>query len=80
MIQSYFGKEAAMNNRETDRNEANLGRIRNDHEENQSQPLSGAIGYGLNPAQQSALVDLWRWHQASLNSNIKIGGENPLSR
>lgn len=34
----------------------------------------GARGYGLDQSQQEAIADLWAWQEASLKSNIILGG------
>lgn len=34
----------------------------------------GAKGYGLDQYQQEAMADLWAWQEASLKSNIILGG------
>ena len=34
----------------------------------------GARGYGLDKCQQEAIADLWAWQEASLKSDIILGG------
>ncbi|MBL7106109.1 MAG: hypothetical protein ISS77_00690 [Phycisphaerae bacterium] len=40
---------------------------------NQSHRI-GAKGYGLDQRQQEAIADLWAWQEASLKSDIVLGG------